>query len=179
MLQKIDRFINGLKKIGIEYDDMKDIFKYAGGDHGGHYNYYKLCNKTEELPEHKSECVCGQRIKKNCYISDGNILYVLGACCIKNFMKHNTRTCDICDKPHRNRIINLCNECKINYKCKSCNKYKDELKNGKCKNCNVKKCKKCGKEINEKYTHCYLCYCEYKNKQNNWSRNYLNGFRIF
>ena len=34
---------------------------------------------------------------------------------IKRFMKHNNKTCEVCDTPHKNRNVNRCNVCRIGY----------------------------------------------------------------
>jgi hypothetical protein len=98
-------------------------YKYAGGNQGSHYNYWRLCFKNEPLPSHEDKCVCGQNISENCYITketdDEILLIVLGNCCIKKFIPKAGRTCEDCEAPHKNRVLNKCNECKkgICYKC--------------------------------------------------------------
>ena len=87
-----------------------------------------------EFPEHQERCVCGHKIKENCYITKDDSLLVLGNCCIKKFLPNSGRTCENCDKPHRNRKVNRCNSCRI----------------GVCDDCNTK--------CNPDYKTCYNCY---------------------
>jgi hypothetical protein len=128
------RFIKGLESYGLTYEEIKsNNWKYCGGNEGRHLNYFKLCYKKSELPEHDNECVCGHHIVENCYITDGKELLILGNCCIKKFIPKNTRTCEKCEKPHKNRIVNRCNDCRTGI-CDKCNK--------EC-SCFYKKCYKC------------------------------------
>ena len=134
-LELTDKFIRGLKKYDLTYDEIKNSnWKYCGGNRGRHLNYFNLCCKDDELPELVNECVCGHTIEENCYITDGKEMLVLGSCCIKRFMKHNNRTCEVCDKPHKTRNVNRCNVCRIGY------------------------CEICKKECKPAYKTCYNCY---------------------
>lgn len=118
-------------------------------------------------------------------------MLVIGSCCIKRFVPKKTRTCEICEKPHRNRKVNRCNDCKDIVECIRCktqfkSKYgyekcydcmfikecvicKKEHKNivDKCDHCCNKYkcgvCADCGKKCNEKYKWCY--YCNKKQKE--------------
>jgi len=72
-------------------------------------NYFHLFwGKEYELPEHTNKCVCNHSIEENCYITNGNKegVLILGNCCIKKFIPKSGRTCEICDEPHRNRVVN-------------------------------------------------------------------------
>tara|TARA_R110002012_G_scaffold284971_1_gene475922 strand:- start:1279 stop:1662 length:384 start_codon:yes stop_codon:yes gene_type:complete len=109
------RFSNGLKKYNVSLDNLKENWKYVGGEKGRHLNYYNLCCKDEEIPHHEDRCICGHRIKENCYISDGENILTLGNCCIKRFLPNCTRTCERCGKCHRNRKDNLCLGCRKSY----------------------------------------------------------------
>jgi len=132
-------------------------------------------------------------IKRNAYIMnrDKTRMLVIGSCCIKRFVPKKTRTCEICEKPHRNRKVNRCNDCKDIVECIRCktqfkSKYgyekcydcmfikecvicKKEHKNivDKCDHCCNKYkcgvCADCGKKCNEKYKWCY--YCNKKQKE--------------
>lgn len=113
-------------------------WEYAGGDRGSHRNYFYLKfknNKKITMPEHKDECPCSQEIKENCFVynkEDGRLV-VVGNCCIKRFIKKSGRTCEDCEKPHRNNKINKCNDCK-KFVCLKCfGKKKPEYKT--CYNC--------------------------------------------
>jgi len=108
------KFLEGLEKLGIDEETFK-IYKYAGGNKGRHYNYFKLNGLLDELPEQKDKCVCNHDIVENCYLvsPDKNVL-ILGNCCIKRFVSKDKqgRTCEDCGASHRNRKYNLCNNCK-------------------------------------------------------------------
>ena len=127
------RFIKGLNKHGLNFEDVSNNWKYAGGDTGRHFNYYKLCHSQLEFPGHEDVCICSHPIFENCYITNGDKFLVVGNCCIKRFIKKATRTCDTCGEPHKNRTVNRCNQCRLT------------------------KCDKCGKKCNEEYKLCYLC----------------------
>lgn len=134
MKQLTEKFILGLKKYNLSLEDIqKTNWKYCGGDRGRHLNYYKLMFKDKSKPNHANKCVCGHEIKENCYITNGEQTLVLGNCCIKKFIIKNTRTCEMCDKPHKNRKVNRCNDCRAGI------------------------CDDCGKQCNEKYKKCYSC----------------------
>ena len=152
------RLIQGLEQYNLTFEEFYDKWKYCGGD--GDKPYFRLCFKDRELPKHKSNCVCGHDIIKNCYITNGVEILILGKCCIKRFMKHNTRTCEICEKPHKNRLVNLCNDCKTGHchECKKpCNPKFDKC--FKCKNPDMHgKCYICKKDCNPNFQQCYPCY---------------------
>ena len=99
----------------------------------GHYKYYRMLFPTRDFAEY---CVCGQVIKRNCYITNMKRIVIVGNCCIKGFLEKSGRTCEICGASHRNRIVNKCNDCKN--KCEKCKKRKD----------------------NNGYKLCYWCYKE-------------------
>jgi uracil-DNA glycosylase len=111
-IQISKRFSNGLKKYDISLDNLKENWKYCGGEKGRHLNYYNLCCKGEDIPEHEERCICGHRIKENCYITDGDYILTLGNCCVKRFLPNSSRTCERCGKAHRNRKDNLCLCCR-------------------------------------------------------------------
>jgi hypothetical protein len=143
------RFIEGLKKYGLTMNDMND-FVYKGGNNGSHLNYYKLSYKNDELPPDKDICICGHKIIKNCYISNGSQLLTLGICCIKRFIpkEKQGRTCECCGCSHHNRKNNLCNICR-GYKPKSV-----RYKNNKIINI----CIECGIDM-DNFKYCYCSYC--------------------
>lgn len=133
-----DRFINGLKKYNLTMEDVRDNYKYCGGDEGRHLNYFKIVFPNKETPSNADNCVCGQRIIENCYIchknNNYNTIIVVGNCCIKKFVNSAGRTCEDCGAPHQNRTDNKCNICRLS------------------------KCKECGKTIKPKYKLCYKCF---------------------
>jgi hypothetical protein len=137
-LKLTDRFIKGLKKYDLTVDEIQNNnWKYCGGNIGRHYNYFKICCKDDELPMKTNDCICGHHIIENCYITDGKIKLVLGNCCIKKFIPKSGRTCAKCDKPHKNRTVDRCNDCRIGI-CDECDKNCDKTYK-KCYSCNFKK----------------------------------------
>ena len=115
------RFLSGLKNIyDLSYNDIKD-WEYAGNNESGKKYYYLRFPKSKKLPEYEDNCVCGHAIIKNCYITDGRRILVVGSCCVEKFMPNGLkRLCSKCHSPHRNRKINKCNDCRIGY-CDICN----------------------------------------------------------
>ena len=115
----IEKFIKGLQKYDIPYSDIKEgKWRYVGGDtQTRHINYYKLRFGHSDFPEKQNKCICGHPIKENCYLSNDLLeeVIVIGNYCIKKFLPKDvqTRTCELCNKVHRNRIVNRCNECRI------------------------------------------------------------------
>jgi hypothetical protein len=137
-LDLTEKFIKGLQNYGLTYDEiLNSNWRYCGGRSGRHLNYFKLCCKDDDLPDPVNECVCGHIIKENCYITDGKQLLVLGNCCIKKFIPNSSRTCEKCGEPHKNRVVN------------------------RCENCRIGVCDVCGKNCDEMYKKCYKC--TYKN----------------
>ena len=125
------------KKIIKELKNLDD-WRYAGGEKNQHLNYFNLLNLQK--PEKQDNCLCDHSITENCYIynKSTNELKVLGNCCIKKFLKKSSRTCEKCDQPHRNRIINQCNKCRYQF-CNKCNIEKYDEKYDLCRNCYWKK----------------------------------------
>ena len=109
------RFIQGLDEIGVSSEAVSH-FKYCGGDTGSHLNYWRLCFGREELPENTTVCICGHKIVKNCYITgtigDEEMIIIVGSCCIKRFIPKYRRTCEKCEREHRNTKNNLCKNCR-------------------------------------------------------------------
>ena len=117
-----EKFINGLKNYNLSFDDIGN-WAYCGGTSGRHKNYFNLRFPNKEIPSWTNKCVCGHTITENCYITNEERFLVLGNCCIKKFIPASTRTCENqnCRKPHKNRIVNRCNECRIGV-CDKCNR---------------------------------------------------------
>ena len=132
-----DKFKRGLVKYGLNLEDLQK-YKYYGGDDGSHLKYLKLISNENEIKmlkaEHSDECVCGQGIVRNCYITDGENIIILGNCCIKRFVPKCFRTCEKCEERHKNRIVNRCNKCRVG-----------------C-------CDKCGGVASSSYKLCSNCY---------------------
>ena len=115
-------FINGLKEMDLDYLDVKENWKYYGGNKGSHLNYYRLIT-NDPLPEQFHKCVCNHTIKENCYITnpEETELIIIGNCCIKKFIDKKGRTCSNCKAPHKKRKDNLCTDCRNLKKCTGCN----------------------------------------------------------
>lgn len=148
-LELTKRFIKGLEDYNLSYDEIKNSnWKYCGGNKGRHLNYFKLSCKNDDLPHKVNKCVCGHSIVENCYITDGEQILVLGNCCIKKFIPKSSRTCEKCGEPHKNRVVNRCNNCRKGV-CDECDK-ECELKYKKCYKCDLHnsrlKCKKVKKK---------------------------------
>jgi hypothetical protein len=115
-LEQTEKFKKGLLCHNLTINDIINSgFKYCGGDTGRHLNYYKLIYGNNQLtPKKEEKCFCGHIIKENCYITDRIQLLTLGNCCIKKFLDidKSGRTCEKCENTHKNRKINICNDCK-------------------------------------------------------------------
>jgi hypothetical protein len=113
--------------------------KFCGGDTKKEdinwwYEYFKENPRTH--PAEMAECVCHHWIKENCYIhTHKNEILVLGNCCIKKFITQDKRRCNICERPHKNRITNKCKECKKEI----LDELKQSIKNLKSYNSLIKK----------------------------------------
>lgn len=154
-----DRFKKGLEKRGYIYEDIK-TWKYCGGDRNSKLEYFYLNFKNErELPQHEDKCVCGHKIKENCYITNKDIILVLGNCCIKKYIDKSGRTCEKCGKPHQRRKINLCKECDVKPKtgklCEICGEPHRRRITNRCQDCSDRLCNYCDKECN--YDECWDC----------------------
>lgn len=115
-LELTERFIEGLEKHNLTLEEIQSgDWKYCGGNgEQRHKNYFKLIFENDDYPDPDDHCICGHYIVENCYIYKHNIddILILGNCCIKKFVPKSGRTCSICDKPHKNRKDNLCNNCR-------------------------------------------------------------------
>ena len=126
-------------------EDMhKKGWVYLGGEattnNKAHTNYWELSKNSynltdEDKPAHSGICKCGEQIRYNCWIlnKETREIKIIGGVCIKKFTGGKLRVCDECGEPHRNRVINKCNECRVGW-------------------CN------CGASINPCYKKCYDCY---------------------
>jgi len=147
-----------LNDYGLGVNEFINNFKYCGGDTGSHFRYWTIAKKkNEQRPPHKNYCICDHYIQENCYVVDKRDrdreqrkIVVIGNCCIKRFLPRDSqgRTCEICEKPHRNRKDNLCKDCR--------KKKEDEKKRfDDFKICGNNDCEKL---IKKKYKYCYSCY---------------------
>ena len=134
--------INLKQKYNISFESFSNDF-YFCGNNGDKKNYFYKIFKNLDFPEFEDKCLCNTNIKKNCYVYNKTTkhIIILGSCCIKKFCKYGIKqTCDLCNKPHKNRIGNKCNECRLIKK----------LYSGFCIDCN--------KVIDRKYLKCYICF---------------------
>lgn len=133
--KKFERFSNGLARIGFKSGtEFKERVKYIGGTSYGHRNYLKLqtldFDQIIKDNEENGKCICGNILVHKCFLADKTTLendeisyYVVGECCIKKFLPACllVRKCQKCQKPHKNRTIDMCNECRP--KCSKCGKH--------------------------------------------------------
>lgn len=147
-----ENFKKGLKELGLTFDEVKTKWKYCGGDTSDR-SYFMLYHKNKELPkiEKKYHCICGTKIIRQYYITDGKGRYlVIGSTCKENFIDNSGRNCDKCGERHRNRLINRCNFCKNLF----------------CDNCGNKKSK-------NYYKMCYKCYRQEKKDDEERTKKYM------
>lgn len=185
----IEKINKGLAEYNMSFSDISaGNFKYCGGNQNNHLNYFKLMFPNMNLPPQKDYCICGHKIIENCYITDGITFVTMGNCCIKKFVPKNTRTCDICDAKHTNRIVNRCNNCRVNH-CDGCGIKHILYKNKLCDECMFKqpikqkpkifrhKCDICAEPHNNRKDNlcndcrkcaCYKCYRAKKYKYLNY-----------
>ena len=152
------RFKEGLKKI--TGDDSLVNYVYAGGNVcGAELAYFHTKNPGVSLPGHKLECVCTHEILKNYYIKHvpTKMIVVVGSCCIKRYLPEDNqrKTCSECGAPHKNRTVDMCNECRPGcWKCgdkyasiDQCWTCRKELKNYHCSRHNYQRqCYRCKEE---------------------------------
>lgn len=110
------RFITGLNKLNLSVEGFKKNWYYIGGECGHHLNYFKKYYGDEEIPDHHDYCICGHKIKNNCFISDGNFVLSVGESCINKFVPKLNRICEECGARHRNRKDNKCKICRKQFK---------------------------------------------------------------
>ena len=102
------------------FDENKDKDTHS---HVKRLEQYLSNHPDTQLPSCKSNCLCGAQIQENCYlIHEDNIYPILvsGNCCIRKFLGKETRkkTCLLCNKPHQNHKVTVCNDCR--HKCLVC-----------------------------------------------------------
>tara|TARA_B100001093_G_C26241583_1_gene764636 strand:+ start:58 stop:456 length:399 start_codon:yes stop_codon:yes gene_type:complete len=116
------RFITGLDRLNLSYKDLKKNWYYMGGECGNHLTYFRTYYGDEELPEHSDYCICGHKIKNNCFITDGDYVLSIGESCVNKFVPKLNKICEGCGSSHRNRKDNKCKKCRNQFTrvCKSC-----------------------------------------------------------
>jgi len=117
--------IKGFQNIyNLNINDVVKDFMRVGDDSIGGQNQFKLLMGDDvPLPNTTYKCVCGHKILHNCFIANRktNKVITLGNCCVKRFKGALNKRCDNCNKHHKNRSDNLCNECRLLKKCTRCN----------------------------------------------------------
>jgi hypothetical protein len=112
---KHEEFFTTLQNYKISEKKVEtSLFRYCGGDSEPcDINYYRMIFPGYPFPIKQKKCVCGHDIQKNCYITNKNktILAILGCCCIKKFWGKKVRQCEVCDKIHTSRTLNMCKPC--------------------------------------------------------------------
>jgi len=106
------RFISGLAKLDLTMEDIKNDWYYMGGEQGQHLKNFKKINKHLNLPPHGDRCICGHRIKNNCFITNGTDIHAVGTACALRFVPKLDRICDDCGAKHRNRKDCKCKTCR-------------------------------------------------------------------
>lgn len=132
--------IKGFQNIhNLKIDDvLKDFMRVGSDSIAGQKQFKLLMGDDVPLPKHFDRCVCGHKIKRNCFIANRktNKVITLGKCCVKRFKGALNKRCDNCDKQHKNRSDNLCNECRLLKKCTRClNYYKNDFYGNVCDSC--------------------------------------------
>ena len=115
-------------------------FKVCGSNTGEGVEQFKKVFPNREIPERKNSCICGHTINKNYYITDGDVILVLGSVCIKRFKTNMHSSCENCGIPHKNRKDNKCKKCRVIEKirkktCEDCGNQHKNRKDNKCNNC--------------------------------------------
>ena len=127
-----EKFINGLKNYQLTREEVAGWI-YCGGNKGARRKYFhQIWGNDMKIPHVKNKCICGHPIQENCYITGEQPdkwspthldrleypsryplpILILGNCCVKRFITEPGKTCELCYKSHRNRVVNRCNECR-------------------------------------------------------------------
>jgi len=170
------RFIEGLQKYNLTYDEVKD-WKYCGGQgeekltleeqlvhkkHRSRIEYFRLCFPGRELPIYRDKCICGHDIKDNCFITNGTDILVIGNCCNKRFIPKCKKSCERCGQFHKNKLNNLCNNCREE------DRIKEEELNKICAKCSIN-------NSAEYETLCKQCLEFERNRREEFFRNHNNN----
>lgn len=159
-----EKFKKGCEDLGYDYNYIK-TWEYCGGNKGGRSKWFDVYFRHQKNQLDETEkCICGHKIKENCYITNGIDILILGNCCIKRFIPKNSKTCEKCGIPHKRRIVNRCDDCSLGL-CDYCDqecgeydkicdecKYKGKLLRKKCEKCNI-----CLQTRDKNKTYCENC----------------------
>ena len=78
---------------------------------------WKYYFPTTPMPEAVNTCVCNKSgLRYNVFITDGKEVIIIGRICLIQFLpqqakRMNSKRCERCMKPHKNRKDNHCREC--------------------------------------------------------------------
>lgn len=126
------RFVKGLKEdYGMTDEEVKkveDEWVYCGhrtkDEATDTKGLFKQYFPNIPIPDFEPSCICRKCLtKNNHWITDKHEVLIIGQCCKDMFIKHRLRSCNRCDKEHRNRKDNYCHDCrKLNKQsCNACN----------------------------------------------------------
>ena len=59
-----------LESLGLNSEDVKQNYRYSGGNEGRHKKYFDKCFPNKKIPELVDKCLCEHPIQENCYISN-------------------------------------------------------------------------------------------------------------
>lgn len=156
---KYKHFIATLfKEYGLDEDDL-NCMTYIGGNESYHRDYYRTKFSEIELPDFTNVCLCGSKIKINCYLKDlrlkANPVIVVGSCCQRKYLSQIVKQCIECGIAHASKVNLTCRSCVAELKRAEALKLKSiakQLMDEKTKPC------ACGKMIAIKYVKCYGCF---------------------
>lgn len=184
------RFISGLVEYDLTLEDMKR-FRYAGmcwrkqGCLIINKYFYDSGFTDDDLPNYATMCICHTKIKRNCYITDGKRVLVIGNCCKNKFLplKNRFKTCERCGESHKNRKDNRCKKCRelcdcgtkvykygkcytcyYGKPCENCKKMHLNKYVNRCDECRDGICDNCGKKCKPPYKICYTCHMKKKER---------------
>jgi hypothetical protein len=172
-----ERFLRGLDDYGLTRETVLQEWIYCGSNQFNGEKFHAIYPDCK-LPEFEGNCICGQKIEVNHYITDGDgSILIIGSECIKKFLQFSMgKRCTHCRIIHKNRKDNYCNACRKIPNCKKCGKKGQHY----CKECREKESKEikianqkcfCGKKKREEYSKCYTCQQE---KNEKWKK--LNNY---
>jgi hypothetical protein len=159
---------------GLDTQLIPEYENYFGiGYHPLKYISHEIYKKIKYRYIYKHSCICGQYIRRNCFIysESGDILLNICICCNERFNENGTKKfCNLCGVQHRNTKNNFCNGCrsKIHLNCIDCGVDKSH----NIKYLYSKLCYTC-KFGNVVYEHCSLCG---KTKTSDKDKKFKNCF---
>ena len=132
-------FVENLQEEGYSIKQLLDDYVYIGGsgyysnDHTDinneigfvstpqykhytrHWEDYISLKEIRKKRSDTNKCICGHDIKENCWLMNTlnkDIAPVIGNCCIKNFLPElKIKHCNLCNKPHKRIVYDICFDC--------------------------------------------------------------------